>query len=449
MTRNSAIKFFALTALCAATQANAGAFQVNEHSAAGLGRAFAGEAAIADDASVVARNPAGMTELQGPMFSAVGSYVQTDVEVDSRVSGHTTHNKDVAKSSFVPAMFYTTPIDDKLSVGFGVFSNYGFNTKYGKESTAAAGATHSDVKSVNFNTSLAYKLQDNLSVGFGVNAVYVQGELDSYLNNSAKNRALAALQSDLSAITELLNIDLATLKKSASKIDPAALGSGTIINVKGDDWGFGWNAGVLWEPLKGTRIGASYRSEVKTSLEGKAKSDVFNGQGIVPQFNSKGSVDFDMPAIAELSVYQDVTDQLAVHASYMRTYWSSFKEITVKLKSGVPVPSEQKDFRDSSRWAIGTTYKLDDQWTLRAGYAYDNSPVRNSKRDFRIPDVDRQWYTAGASYKIDNAQKVDFGYALLRSKEADVSHITPLATIEGKIKAAKVNIFSVQYNYVF
>ena len=427
MTRNSTIKLFSLTTLFAAMvpamQANAAGFQVFEHSAAGLGRAFAGEAAIADDASVVARNVAGMAFLDKPVFTAAGSYIKPDVKVESSSHNLVTQEKknssdSVADDAVVPAFYFAAPINEKVSFGAGVFSNYAFTTNYEKSSAAAPSATHSDIKSLNFNTSLAYKLQDNLSVGFGLNAVYVEGKLENYA------------ASDVYMPTQhgLVN-----------------LGKGDILSVSGDDWGFGWNTGVLWEPVKGTRIGASYRSEVKATLEGKAKSD------LLAQFNDKGSIDLDMPAIAELSIYQDVTDQLSVHASYVRTYWSSFKEIVVKLDNGQGPAADPKDYRDSSRWAVGTTYKMNDAWTLRAGYAYDNSPVSNKRRDFRIPDSDRQWYTMGASYQMGKNQSIDMGYALMKSHKVEIHSeaLNGAVDVDGKVKAGTVHIFSVQYNYVF
>ncbi len=167
-----------------------------------------------------------------------------------------TKDKDVADSAFVPGFYYVSPVYEKLSVGGGAFSNFGFSTEYDRHSAVAPVARHTDVKSVNLNTSLAYEIHGGLSVGLGVNAVYVEGELDTCLPASA----------------------FALLKKT-----------GTLMGVSGDDWGYGWNVGIFWEPFKGTRIGASYRSKVDATLKGKAKSDVFT-QGDY-DFAGKGSVD--------------------------------------------------------------------------------------------------------------------------------------------------------------
>ncbi|WP_281645392.1 outer membrane protein transport protein [Parendozoicomonas sp. Alg238-R29] len=417
MNRNGTIKLFSLTTLFAAIfaamlpaiNASAAGFQVNEHSAAGLGRAFAGEAAIAEDASVVARNVAAMSFLEGSMFTGAVSYIKPEVEVEGHSALGTSKDKAVAGEAVVPVFYYVTPINDKWSYGVGGFTNFGFNTDYKTSSPQTRVADFSEVMSYNLNGSVSYKIQNNLSVGFGLNAVYV----DAQLTNAANGQ--------------------------------------DIMNVAGDDWGFGWNAGVFWEPVTGTRIGASYRSEVKTTLDGESKSDVITGTpipGLNPSgasFNSDGSVDLDLPSIAEISIWQQINDRLAVHASYVQIGWSSFEEIVVDLENGIAITDEQ-NYEDSSRWSVGATYKYSKDWTLRGGYAYDNSPVGNNDRSFRIPDSDRQWFTVGANYKIDKQQSVDMGYAFLKAAKADVEEESGVG---GEITSGNAHIVSVQYNYGF
>ncbi|MRI34077.1 long-chain fatty acid transporter [Endozoicomonas sp. OPT23] len=430
MTQNGTTKLFALSAVFAAMipamQANAAGFQVGEHSAAGLGRAFAGEAAIADDASVVARNVAGMSFLEGRTFTGAVSYIKPVVEIENNVSGALSplspsgKDKAVANEAIVPVFYYVAPVNDKLSYGVGGFTNYGFTTDFSKSTGVTPAADYSEVMSYNLNASLSYKLQDNLSVGFGANAVYVKAQL-----------------------TNTLGFDIPTM----------GIKAGTLMDVKGDDWGYGWNVGILWEPVSGTRIGASYRSSVKTTLEGKAKSDIVNGTITPTDYNSKGSVDLELPSIAELSVYQQINENLAVHASYMKTGWSSFEEIVIDLDNGAKVVDKQ-GYNDASRWAVGATYKYSKAWTLRAGYAYDNSPVGNVDRSFRIPDTDRQWYSFGAKYKLNSQQSIDLGYAFLKADKAKIEDEfefagNSLAKFEGEVVSGNAHIFSIQYNQTF
>ena len=412
MTQNGTTKLFALSAVFAAMipamQANAAGYQVNEHSAAGLGRAFAGEAAIADDASVIARNPAAMSFLEGRTFTSAVSYVKPEVEVETA----TGKDKAVADEALVPVFYYVAPVNDKLSYGFGAFTNYGVTTDYSASSGVTPAGDLSKIESVNLNPSVSYKLMDNLSVGFGLDAVFIKAQLTSSTSNSL-----------------------------------------TMMDVKGDNWGYGWNAGIFWEPVKGTRVGASYRSSIKTTLDGDAESDTFVGQehptypGVyLPNLNDDGSVDLELPAIAEVSVFHQLDDRLAVHASYMHIGWTSFKEIVVELDNGAEVVDPQ-NYNNSSRWAVGTTYNYDAAWTLRAGYAYDNSPVGNADRSFRIPDSDRQWFSFGANYQLNKQQNIDFGYAFVK---ADKVHIADEETgIEGDVTNGNAHIISIQYNQTF
>ncbi len=401
MTRNGTTKLFAFSAVFAAMipamQTNAAGFQVGEHSAAGLGRAFSGEAAIADDASVVARNPAAMSFIDSPMFTGAVSYIKPLVEVETALG----KDKAVANEAIVPVFYYVAPVNDKLSYGVGGFTNFGFTTDYSNSSGVTAAADYSEVTTYNLNGSLSYKLRDNLSIGFGANAVYLKAQLTSSLNSM------------------------------------------TIMDVKGDDWAYGWNAGVFWEPVVGTRLGASYRSSVKSTLEGKAKSDL---QSV---WNYDGSVDLELPSVAELSIFQQINDKVAVHASYMKTGWSSFETIQIDLENGAQVPEDKQGYNDSSRWAVGTTYNYNNALTLRAGYAYDNSPVGNIDRSFRIPDTDRQWYSVGANYKISNEQSVDFGYAFLKADKALIEDHAGANTINGEVTSGNAHIFSIQYNQTF
>ncbi|MGY0217645.1 OmpP1/FadL family transporter [Endozoicomonadaceae bacterium StTr2] len=423
MKRNGSLKLFSLTALCAAMlpalNANAAGFQVNEHSAAGLGRAFAGEAAIAEDASVVARNVAAMSFIDSPMFTGAVSYIKPEVEIENTVSGPLAplspsgKDKGVANEAVVPVFYYVAPINDKWSYGVGGFTNYGFTTKYSGSTGVSPVAAYSEVTSYNLNASLSYKLADNLSVGFGANATYVDARLTNKLG---------------------FNI-------------PRVAPAGTIMDVAGDDWGYGWNAGIFWEPVAGTRVGASYRSEVKTTLEGKSKSDFVSG------LRGKGSVDLNLPSITEVSIWHQLTDDVAVHASYVQVGWESFDEIVVAMKNGYQVRDAQ-NYEDSSRWAVGATWQYNKDWALRAGYAYDNSPVGNADRSFRIPDTDRQWFTFGANYQIDNDQSIDMGYAFLKADKAKIHDKFELggnevAAFDGKITSGNAHIVSLQYNYSF
>ncbi|MTI14351.1 OmpP1/FadL family transporter [Sansalvadorimonas verongulae] len=413
MNRNG-LKAFTLSALCAAMlpvmQANAAGYQVSEHSAAGLGRAFAGEAAMADDASVVARNPAGMSMIDSTTITLVGSYVVPGIHVED-ASGSNSGSKKVAGEAFVPAAYMVMPINDQIAVGFGGFTNFGFGTDYGSSFSRLDKADKSEVTSMNFNTSISYKFNEDLSFGFGVNAVHTEAELTSST--------------------------------------PVAAGSQTLMAMKGDDWSWGWNVGALWQATDATRVGLSYRSEVKNTLEGKVKSDVFNGAPGVggANWNTKGKVDLTLPAIAELSINHDLTDTVSLQASIQRTFWSSFKRIEFDLANGANIPSVEEHWNDVNRYSVGATWNYSNALTLRAGIARDESPVDDYYRTFRIPDTNRMWYTVGGTYALSDNNTVDFAYGYINGGSEDIYEHNDAPV--GKIKNSDAHIFSLQYNYRF
>ena len=392
-------------------QAQAAGFQLNEHSASGLGRAFAGEAAMADDASVVARNPAAMSLLERPEFTIVGTYVVPDVKAEgtgTNALGNSIPLKEdrAASSEAIPAVYYVQPVNDQVAVGFGMFSWFGLSTDYGDKSGISGIADESAITTVNLTPSLSYRINENFSVGLGLSAVFVDAKLSSSVQR------------------------------------------GKVFEMDGDDWAFGWNVGALWEISKNTRIGLAYRFEVDTKIEGKVKSDV------VSAWNKKGYVKLDLPEVAELSLWQRLTDETTLQMSVMWFGWSSLQEIAPILNDGTFFPAEELKWDDTWRYAVGITHDLNSAWELRFGVAYDQTPTNNEHRTYRIPDSDRMWYTLGASWKISPMQSLDFGYAYLNGEKVDIKqsglspNIIPMET-DTKLTKGNAQLFSMQYNHRF
>ena len=384
----------------ASTQTFAAAFQLNEHSASGLGRAYAGEAAIADNASVLSRNPAAMTTFDKMALSVSGTYIKPDVDVAGDIYAGpaklaSSSESDIAPDAFVPATYFIQPLNDQWAWGIGLFSNYGLSTEYSKTFPAGAGAGDTELLTFNINPNIAYRINSNFSVGAGINAVYAQAEL---------NRYAGAL-----AITPPLNSDTA------------------IAHLKGDTWGFGWNVGTLYEINENNRLALTYRSQVDLSFDGDFK-------GLTSGYRTvDGNLKLDLPAQAEFAGYHRLNQQFAVHYSVNWTDWSAFQELKATSNAcagGVCLQKDEK-FKDSTRYSLGGTWYVNPSWEARIGFAYDNSPIEPEYRSLSIPDSDRVWYSAGATYHIDQDMSVDFGMAYLDGKEVDVnegltSHTDPV-----------------------
>ncbi|OOF09841.1 long-chain fatty acid transporter [Salinivibrio sp. MA427] len=422
-----------------AVQAHSAGFQVSETSVSGLGRAFAGEAAIADNAAVGARNAAALTRFNTTAFSGGLSIIDPDVHADVTESsspgyaqGATALDaKDIAPTEFVPNIHIIQPIDDKLAVGFSAFSNFGLSTDYPKDFYAGSVAGSTELVTMNFNPNIAYQLNDQWSIGAGISAVYADAEL--------KRQA-------------------GPLFVAIPALDTA---SDQTAKLTGDGWGFGWNIGTLWELDENNRFGLTYRSQTDVTLDGKF-TDGTGAKTGTPGSTVDGELELNLPEIIEFSGFHQLNQQIAVHYSAMYTGWDSFKELKA-TGSGCSVTGgecfkKDEGWDNSWRYALGATYTMGDHWAFRAGYAYDESPVSAEKRTLSIPDSDRQWWSLGATYTANENLSIDAGFAFLDGDQVDGSEkLTDSSAIEGSLGDSTVDfsaggdayIYGLQLNYLF
>ena len=261
-------------------------------------------------------------------------------------------------------------------------------------------------------------------VGFGLNATFADAEISSAVSNSLSPVLSNALQTQVPA-------------------------NASIFKLEGDDWGFGWNASIFWQPSDKTNIGLSYRAETKLELEGEVSSNLTAG------LNQPGSLDLNLAAITELAVDQKIDEQWSVQASLTFTDWSTFEKLEANLASGDDFLIKQENFDDSWRGAVGVTYILNDEITLRAGFAYDDGVVTVENRSLSIPDTDRHWYSGGLTYSMSEDTSIDVAYVFIDGREADIDKTRPLnstgtftSTFTGT-QSATAHIFSVQLNTRF
>lgn len=413
----------------AAFQAHGAGFQISEHSASGLGRAFAGEAAVADNAAVAARNPAAMTMFKDAQLSGGLSFIQPDVDAkitSSSLGGTQTGGEDysdVAPDAVVPNAYYLRPINDKMAFGLAAFSNFGLSTDYPTNALAGPIAGKTELLTVNFNGSFAYRLNNQWSLGLGMNAVYADAELTRHAGSLQPALALAGL-----------NVPSETTE---------------ITHLAGDGWGFGWNLGALWEIDEDNRLGLTYRSKVDITLEGNYRG-TSNPASLVTGNTVPGELELNLPDMWEFSGYHKIAPKWAVSYSVLRTGWSSFQELkatSTSCSGGVCLEKEEK-WDDSWRYGLGVTYYLDQVWTLRAGFAYDESPVPDQYRTMSIPDTDRNWYTIGATYMVNESLTVDAGFAYLNGDTVNGTESESVATYNFQA-GGDAYIYALSLNYTF
>lgn len=402
----------AVTVAFASGQTMAAGFQINAQSATGLGRAFAGDAVIADNASVMARNPAAMA-LFDKMELSVGFETITSL-IEVKDAKYTVNSPlgsstapvgdvdDVGDTALAPNIHLIVPVNDKFAWGVNAYSNFGTKTEFSDSYVAAEYGGLTDVKSANFGLAGSYRLNDQWSFGAGLDVIYGKG----------------------------------TMKRVTS----AMLGSMTLLDVdSADGWALGFNVGTVYELDENNRFGFAYHY----SPEFEAKDD--DGQKIT----------LPLPDMAEFSGYHKIKDtQFAVHYSVQYIGWKDFDQIDFEdldkgLLSLAPSYSKPYKWQDGWHYAIGGTYFLNNDWTLRAGYMYDTS-AQDNVTSISVPDSDRQWFSTGFTYHLDSKANIDFGFTYLVGDDVKVNEsLDALGTSVSATTHADAILVGLQYSRSF
>ncbi|WP_112074600.1 porin [Haemophilus influenzae] len=443
--------------LLAAGGANAAAFQLAEVSTSGLGRAYAGEAAIADNASVVATNPALMSLFKTAQFSTGGVYVDSRINMNGDVTSSAIVSKkmnaikygsaserNVVPGAFVPNLYFVAPVNDKFALGAGMNVNFGLKSEYDDSYDAGIFGGKTDLSAINLNLSGAYRVTEGLSLGLGVNAVYAKAQVErnaGILADSATDNQIASALSALPEPLKNLNKYLPSKDKSVVSLQDRAA------------WGFGWNAGVMYQFNEANRIGLAYHSKVDIDFTDRTATSV---EANVINAGKKGDLTLTLPDYLELSGFHQLTDKLAVHYSYKYTHWSRLTKLNASFENGKKAFDKELQYSNNSRVALGASYNLDEKLTLRAGIAYDQAASRHH-RSAAIPDTDRTWYSLGATYKFTPNLSVDLGYAYLKGKKVHFKEVKTIGnestltfnTTANYASQAHANLYGLNLNYSF
>ncbi|MEE9303226.1 MAG: outer membrane protein transport protein [Thiotrichaceae bacterium] len=487
MSKRLLLSSLSLSLLISHSALQAAGFAIIENSASGMGNAFAGAAAVGEDASTVWFNPAAMSRLGDrpsvsqsahviiptASFSDRGSSVNpalTQGNTDAAVAALAGQPNDSAdKVALVPNLYYVRPINEKMHFGIGVNAPFGLEVTYKDDWIGRYLATNSEMLSININPALSWKANDRLSFGGGVSLQYVDVTLGSKIDSTAACLSAATAANSTALLNQCRNPALPT---------PLTLGnSATDSNaeITGDDISYGFNLGVLFEPTDRTRIGASYRSKINHTLKGKADFEIndslaqifvaaptaANPAGVTLQqalqapgqrLESRNvSAEANLPDSFSLSVAHKLNSKFELLADATWTGWSSFEELRVVDNIGVDVALTPEKWEDVWRLSIGGNYKYNDKITLRSGVAFDESPIPTpALRTPRIPGNDRTWLSFGAGYKLKEHINIEVGYAHLFVDDTPINHTSSDNgfTIKG-LYEADVDILSAQLNYKF
>lgn len=413
-----------------ATSAYASGINVDTQNGAGVGYSFAGVSALAQNASTVASNPAGMLLLdKGQHISASTAYVSAETTFSSTGTSAInplvplgSSSDSIQREAVIPSLQYAYNPGNKLAFGISVLPLYGNKGEWDSNFFGRYQGLKTEVAGINYNAAVAYELSPQLLFGLGL---------------------------------DYLTFD-ATLTRKAGPVlntgsNPPVYITDINGELKGDGDGWGANAGIIWQPTSNLNIGLTYRSQVDLNLQGS-----LNLSSPVSSTHIPAEVDISMPQSVTLGAAWRLNPQWQALAEVAWYDWSvlpSFKAVSVQ--SGAVVYSEQLNFKDGLRGSLGAQYQLNDKTQLRFGSAYDKSVVESAQdRTVRFPDADRIWLSLGAGYQLSPSLSVDAGYAHVFANKTSIQSPTVIAgkptaqTVQGTFDTS-ADIFSLQLNYKF
>ncbi|MGD8841578.1 MAG: outer membrane protein transport protein [Gammaproteobacteria bacterium] len=428
---------------CSSSASLASGFALIDQSASQMGNSFAGGSAFSNDASTIYFNPAGMTRL--PTQLVVGAHY---IDPDAKFRGEATdifgrpvsggNGGDSGKAGVIPNFYISRPMGDGVYAGLGINAPFGLSTEYDNDWKGRYLAIESRVETVNINPAIAFKLSPRLSFGAGLNLQYIRAKLTQAVD---QGNLCAPTQAGLAAI-------------GAPGADPARCAgllpqsSDGFAKVIGDNWAGGYNFGFLYEPFDSTRVGFSYRSQIKQEVTGKARF-----RNILPEFSDYGlfvntdvTADVDLPETASLSIWQDLGNW-SVMADATWTGWDSFEELRIEYDSNQPDTVVDESWNNTWRYSVGVNWRYNSKWTFRAGTAYDQTPIPNAQhRTARIPGEDRIWSSFGVGYRFSESLAIDLAYArlFLRDKPEINETSAGAGNLNGEYRNGGVDIVSAQ-----
>jgi len=356
---------------------------------------------------------------------------------------------DAGSLAFVPNMYLTTQVTDRLHLGVGVNAPFGQETNYSPDWMGRFQALKSSVRTININPSVSYKVDDMISVGVGANYQRIDAEFSNAVNYAGVAYETALANPLISILPPLLQGPLASLAVSTNV--PASQAEGTA-RVKGGGTTWGWNAGVLMQLAPQTRLGFSYRSAMRYHIQGTV---IFtNAPAAAGALAANGNVysDVKLPDIATLSVMQGVGDRVQLLADVAWTGWSSIRTLAFYRENGALLQSTPENFRNTWRVALGLHFKATEALSLRTGVAYDQTPLNKTDITPRLPDNNRKWFSIGAQYRLSKAATFDVAYTHLFIKDASINQNGGDAFVNGQLNGTyklKADLLGMQLAYRF
>lgn len=435
-------------------EAIASGFALREQSATAIGNALAGSAAGADDVTYMFHNPAAMTRFTGSQIAAAAHVILPQSQFrNGKAStaagvplGGNDGGDDVAENAVLPTVFAMWDVSHgfglelPVRLGMSVTTPFGLETRYRNGWLGRYHALDSRVQTVNLNPVAAVEVIPGLSLAAGAQFQH----FDARLTNAI----------DFGSLGEAEGLPLSFLAEPGLQDGRA--------EVQGDDWGYGYNFGVLYEPWTGSRFGATYRSKIEHDIRGRAtfKLDAAGIGQILRDAsgafsNTSARTDIETPQSVAFGAYHDITPEWAVMATAEWTNWASFENLDIAFGNPAqPTSLTEEDWRNTWFWSVGATWRPTEAWTVRAGVARDQGAARNRSRTPRIADSDRTWLALGASFSPLPNLSIGASYSHVFVEDADIrlSADQPGNATRGNLSGtveSSVDIIALQARWTF
>lgn len=448
----------------------ASGFKLQENSISGLGRAYAAQNTIGDDASILARNPAGSALFDRVIITGGIIYLDPKTDAEGEVleillDGNASpialgsfeeKSNDFSNDQWLPNIFLAIPFNDAWSAGLGIYTDFGKETDFNEDALTTPFAKKTKLDTYTIAPSIAYNFADVFSIGIAANILYADSRLSTQYPSDLK---LGSITSDLANKTEL--------------------------DFDGDDWDVSWSIGALWNITEHTRVGISYHSELEPKLEGDVSSDFIFFDDFSSMTKADGRITIDLPDSVELGFYHRFNARWGLALGLEWTDWDDFYslELYVPGKQGFgidlnPLPLRTENFESGWRYSVGVEFYPCETCTWRIGYAYDEGAARDgineaaslpefpeTWRELSIPDSDRQEFTLGATYELNQQLSIDGGIAYRWGKKEKIDDVfvmpflpdaitggldnTLITAYDGRISKIESWLFGVGLNYKF
>lgn len=421
--------------------ASAAAFQLWEQDGASIGNYHAGRAASAEDASTAFYNPAGLVRIKNQQLVLGVDPIVTEFKFHGNVDVNTVGFGDAGPTStasegggmnFVPNLHYAAPLCDRLVLGLSAFSPFGLKTDYSQEDYTRYAATLTSLRVIDISPSFGLAITDKLSVGGGIDFQRANAEFDLVAGNQL--------------LDELVQQKMDTYGQNT-----------------GADHAYGFHAGILYEFTPQTRMGVSYMSRVIHKLRG---SSLFYGPLANDDSGGTQNSEFlqtkiTLPPTTTLSLFHSFNSRWDAMGSVSYTQWSVLQSLDLFNVAAVVNGASSNNvtvtipehYHNTWNFSVGSNYHVNEEWMLRTGLGFDQTPSNNADRNLQLPDNNRFALAVGAHFQATKSLGFDAGYTHIFVSNTRINNTINVGdqstTVSGNVHAnADVYGFQLKWDIV-